>query len=365
MIFFTPTQISVVLRVPASGGEPSPATRLEPGQLGHLFPQMLPDDTHLLFAAIGPADVSGAYISRVDGSDVHRLLDESAVLGPGSRLLFVRESTLFAQAFDPTRFALTGKPFRVADGVAAPASTVLRPAVAASLDGPIVFRSGTLNGGRQLVWFARSGKEIGRPVSPNLASAANGEDPTLSPDGRTIALVRRTNATTDLWLADAERGVLTRFTFGQAMAPEWSPDGRRVVFASGRNGNLDLFEKSIAGGEEKPLLVTPPNVVTSDWSKDGRYLLFLQANQKTLLDIYALPMNSPGQPFPVVQSPFEDLNGQFTPDGTWLAYQTNESGRHEVYLRPLRSEAGRIQISTDGGTQPRWRGDGKAVRLGA
>jgi Tol biopolymer transport system component len=207
----------------------------------------------------------------------------------------------------------------------------------------------------------RSGKEIGRPVSPNLANAGTNEDPAISPDGRTIALVRRTNATADLWLAETERGGLTRFTLGQGSGPEWSPDSGRIVFASRRNGNLDLFEKSIRGGEEKPLLVTPPNVTTSDWSKDGRYLLFLQANQKTLLDIYALPMAPPGQPFPVVQSAFEDLSGQFTPDGAWLAYQTNESGRHEVYLRPFRSEAGRIQISTDGGTQPRWRGDGKEL----
>ena len=359
-IFFTPTQISTVQRVPATGGEPSPVTRLEPRQVGHLFPQMLSDGSHLLFWATGPANVSGSYVSRVDGSEVHRLLDESAVLGPGDHVLFIRESTLFAQAFDATRLTLTGKPMRFAEGMSAP-SGILRPAVAASPAGPIVFRAGALNSGRQLVWFDRSGRESGRPVSSNLANAGAGETPAISPDGRTIALTRLTNATTDLWLADAERGILTRFTLGGATGPVWDPDGRRVVFASTRNGNLDLFWKSIAGGEEKPLLVTPPNVVPSDWSKDGRVLLFLQANQKTLLDIYALPMAPPGQPFPVVQSPFEDLSGQLTPDGTWMAYQSNESGRHEIYLRPFRSEAGRIQISTDGGTQPRWRGDGKEL----
>jgi len=351
----------MVLRVPATGGEPAPVTKLEPGHLAHVFPQILGDSLHLLFTVAGSADVRGTYVSRIDGSDVHRLLSDGAMLGPGNHLLFVRESTLFAQAFDVTQLALTGKPLRVADSVAAPATISLRPAVAASADGPIVFRSGRLSSGRQLVWFDRSGKEVGRPASPNLANAGTSEDPALSPDGRTIALARRTNATTNLWLHDTERGTLTRFTPGQASGPVWSPDGRRVVFASTRNGNLDLFEKSTAGGEEKPLLVTPPNVVPSDWSKDGRVLLFLQANQKTLLDIYALPMDPPGAPFPVVQSPFEDLGGQLTPDGKWLAYQSNESGRHEIYLRPFRSEAGRLQVSTDGGTQPRWRGDGKEL----
>jgi Tol biopolymer transport system component len=169
---------------------------------------------------------------------------------------------------------------------------------------------------------------------------------------------------TDLWLLDLERhGVMNRLTF-DAGTDGWaliSRDGLALTFASTRNGRLDIFREAVGGGTAEPLLVTTQNKVPADWSPDGQILLYVTADPKTHLDISALPMGREAKPFPVVQSPYEDLNPQFSPDGQWIAYQSNESNRHEVYLRPFRGAGIPVPISISGGTQPRWRRDGKEL----
>jgi Tol biopolymer transport system component len=249
---------------------------------------------------------------------------------------------------------LTGHPAPLAEQVAA---------VSASRDGPIVYRAIPRAGLRQMVWIDRSGKEIGRVGNPD-GNVLQGGDLTLSPDGRYVALNRIVDGNSDIWLMDTERGVLSRFTFETAMnhALRWSPDGRHVVFNSNKSGVFDLYVKSATGaGSEELLLSTPQNKSASDWSPDGRFLLFRSVDPVTSHDLWALPLDGDRKPFPVVRTNFVEAFGQFSPDGKWVAYQSNESGRPEVYAQPFPGPGPKLQISTNDGAQMRWRRDGREL----
>jgi Tol biopolymer transport system component len=168
----------------------------------------------------------------------------------------------------------------------------------------------------------------------------------------------------DVWLIDVNRNVPSRFTFDSAFdsAPLWSPDGRQVVFRSSRKGVYDLFVKPANGtADEQPLLATPENKTPLDWSHDGRFLLYSTQNPKAASDVWALPMTGEQKAFPVLQSSFDEIGGQFSPDGRWLAYGSNESGRYEVYVRTFPEAGGKVQVSAMGGAQPRWGPDGKEL----
>ena len=161
---------------------------------------------------------------------------------------------------------------------------------------------------------------------------------------------------------------MSRLTLGgKESSPLWSRDGLHVVYTSNRNGVLDLFDASVDGGHDEPLLVTPEKKVPAAWSPDGRVLLYVNADsnqdldRNTHLDIWALPIGSREKPFPVVRSPYEDINPQFGPDGTWLVYQSSVSNRYEVYIRPYPDSGTPVPISTDGATQPRLRRDGREL----
>jgi Tol biopolymer transport system component len=246
-------------------------------------------------------------------------------------------------------------------GAAVPAPVAL----SASAAGSIVYRTGSIGGGqRHLTWFDRSGKEIG-----NVGEAdVNSQAPSLSPDGRHVALQRAVGGNSDIWLFENGRDVPHRFTFdaGIDAQPLWSPDGSRIVFASNRKGVFDLYQKLTTGtGSEELLLATPQSKNVSDWSADGRFLLFRSIDPKTGPDIWALPLDGNakqmGNPFPVVQTNFDEKDGQFSPDGKWIAYQSNETGRFEIYVQPFPSHGGKRQMTTNGGAQVRWRRDGKEL----
>jgi Tol biopolymer transport system component len=262
---------------------------------------------------------------------------------------------------------LTGDPVVIADPVGFTNSGFGGFSVSAS--GQVAYRAAGL---RQLKWFDRAGKAMEATLDPD---AANLWFPELSPDGERVALVRTVQDNGDIWLMDLVRRSMSRFTFDPAFetAPVWSPNGTRIVFASSRKGRFDLFVKPSNGGEAEDLLLeTPNNKYPQDWSKDGQFLLYSDTDPKTGRNLYALPIRGatatpmePGSATPqsiiIANTPFEELNGQFSPDGRWVAYETNESGRFEIVVQPFPVPKGKWQVSTGGGVQPRWRADGKEL----
>ena len=359
-ILFAATGTNPLLKIPAAGGEPVVVTRLETGQAGHVFPQFLPDGRHFIFFVRGGTG-QGVYAGSLDGGAPKRLAnaDAAAVVSPSGFLLFVRQTTLFAQAFDFQRLELSGNPFPVAEHAAFDI-TVDAPGFSASTS-TVAYRTSSIGRARQLTWLDRSGKILSTIGAPDSAGLTFVE---LSPDGKHVAVSRTVNDNTDVWLSDASRGVPTRFTFDAAADtyPAWSPDGNRVVFASTRRGPFNLYWKLSSGaGADELLLESDQGKVPTDWSADGHFLLFRSNDPQTGFDLWVLPLSGDKKPIPFVKTPFEERDGQFSPDGKWIAYQSNESGRFEINVQPFPGPGGKVQISANGGAQPRWNKNGSEV----
>jgi dipeptidyl aminopeptidase/acylaminoacyl peptidase len=287
------------------------------------------------------------------------------VYASSGHLLFVSQGTLYAQLFNPGGLALTGDPFSVAERLPVTSGiTVPRAPLSASAAGPVVYRSGPAVQ-RQFVWFDRSGKRIEEVAGPE--NLGTGGTSSLSPDGRRVAFMRETEeGNLDIWLLELGRNVLSRFTTDAAadLLPVWSPDGTRIVFSSNRKGGFELYEKAVDSdtGSERLFLTSAQVEFASDWSLDGRFLLYTSVDAKTNSDIWALPLDGKREPFPVVQTAnFNESFPRFSPDGRWIAYESNESGRSEIYIQPFRGPGARLVISTSGGAQARWRRDGKEL----
>jgi serine/threonine protein kinase len=356
---------SPIARVPAAGGEPVALSGL--AQQGSDFsPHFLPDGHRFLYYVRGGPDTRGVYVGQLDARlEARRLIDSDtgAVYASSGHVLFSRQDTLFAQQFNPIRLELTGNPFPVAEHAAGASFSGARSFAGASVSGAgsIAFRAGAAAARRQFVWFDRSGKVLGQAgesVSTGLSS------PSLSRDGQRVALYRNVNGNVDVWLLETKRGVFSRFTADPAddVMPVWSPSGDRIVFSSNRKGVHDLYQKSLTqGGSEELLLSTAERKNATDWSADGRFVLFNTQDSKRNGDIWALPLDGNGKPFPVVQTGAEEQNGQFSPDAHWIAYQSNESGRTEIYIQPFPGPGSKWPISTNGGSQVRWGRDGKEL----
>jgi Tol biopolymer transport system component len=361
VILFSPLTNGGLLRVPAAGGTPVAVTKTDASGDSHRWPQFLPDGRHFLFTkALGRTEEHGTYIASLEGGSPTRVLQDepAAVFAPPDRLLVVRQGTLMALRFDPSAGVVSGEPEPVARDVGID-TTIAHSTFAVSAAGVLAHRPG---GGqrRQLVWVNRAGQTVGEVGGPDDAVPAN---PELSPDGQRVALARNVQGNSDIWLRDP-RGVLSRFTFDASLdtTPVWSSDGRRLIFRSARNGAFGLFEKAADGAaDEQPILADLENKAPQSWSPDGRTLLFTVLNQKTGSDLWALPLEGDKKPFPVLQTAFDEMDAQFSPDGRWIAYESNQSGQSEIFVRPFPESRGQWQVSTAGGTQPRWRADGKEL----
>ena len=361
----------ILQRVSAAGGEPVPiSTRDESRQeTSHQAPYFLPDGRHYLYLAWSPQQANRAiYMGTLDSKDAVRLFASQSKVAYASEgyLLFHREGTLFAQPFDVKKVAFSGEPVRISDQVS---YDVLSGGAAfdVSQNGKLIYFAG---GGpaikRQFVWFDRSGKQLGTAGSPALYT--NNFD--LSPDGKQIAVAQQNpeNSRYDIWLIDVERNVPTRFTFDAALSPNgnvvWSPDGQAIAFASERKGNRDIFEKKIVTGAETPLLEMATDEWPEDWSSDGQYLAFginATGSVTGAGDFHVLPLFGDRKPIPMARTPFTEDEPRFSPDGKWVAFNSDDSGTQQVYLISRQPTDQKRQITTDGGVQPRWRRDGNEL----
>ncbi len=369
VIVFAPTaQGGGLMRVAATGGTPVAATELGPGHGSHRWPQFLPDGRRFLFfVGFGRLDTRGTYLGMLDDVLSTKVVEteSAAVFAPRAALLFVRQGVLLAQSFDPVRGMVSGVPTPVAQSVDAD-DGVARGAFATSATGVLALRAAAKQR-RQLVWFDRTGDVQATVGVPDENGLTN---PDLAPDGRRVAVHRTIEGEPDVWLIEIGRTVASRFTFSRSVSPLWHPDGRRLAFRHiNADGVFDLFEKQANGaGDEQPLLETTENKVALSWSPDGRVLLYATETAKTGADLWAVRFDlstssgpSRTAPFPVVQTAFDEAEGQFSPDGKWVAFQSNASGRMEIYLQPFPGPGARIPVSTAGGSQPRWRTDGKEL----
>jgi Tol biopolymer transport system component len=352
---------SPLFSVPAGGGPPTPTpgsalpTAREPG---HRFPQFLPDGRRFLYFVV---ESKGVFLGSLDGPERRRLFDSdaAAVLAPPAHVLFVRQGSLYAQRFDPVRAELTGEPSRLADGIAVDA--VGAAAVSASAEGTIAFRTGSANQARRFVWVDRGGKELGPLGDPDAANPGN---PALSHDGRYLAFTRSVAGNADVWLYDLDRALSSRVTTNPLpdITPVWSSDDAEIVFSRpAGTGLFGLFAHSRSTGAERQLSM-PGNLraFATDWSRDGRVMI-VRDNSRGNWDIWALQVGpGPSSPpaFAVAQSAFDERTAQLSPDGRWITYESNESGRFETYAQAFPGPGAKVPVSAGGGSQPRWRSDG-------
>ena len=372
VIVFAPDIFSPLYRVSAAGGEPAPLpldkSRRE--QV-HRFPYFLPDGRHFIYRAgrsggYARDEGNGIYVGSLDSSEYKLILpaDTYAVYASG-HLLFWRDGALMAQPFDVQRLELSGEAVPVAEQVQMNLSEV-RAVFSVSENGVLVFQSGSGAGAQyQLTWFDRDGKREARSGEP-----AFGASPHLSPDGQRVAamLFDVQVGSTDIWLHDSALTRKTRFTFNPAFDsnPVWSPDGRSLVFNSDRKARLkyDLYQKDASGARNEELLYESDEYKRpTSWSPDGRLIAYMSSDGPTGRgDIWVLPLAGERKPFPFLQTPqFDEQRARFSPDGHFVAYDSDESGRRQVYVTPFPGPGGKQQVSTDGGEDPVWRGDGREL----
>ena len=393
VILFSVNNATPIMRVAASGGTAQPATALEPSKEiqpgeaqtkeaepksnqikggrnagSHRHPWFLPDGRHFLYYVSGNGDMPVFVGSLDEPGKPGKLVAQahsSAVYAQG-HLLYLRESTLMAQPFDVTRLQTTGEASPVAENIPTFTNPSRMPGFAVSPGGLLVYATGAVGGQSQLVWKDRQGHAVGNLGGPtdSVGNIA------ISPDGKRVAVSRfATGNSGDLWIYDVARGIPTRFTFdpNADREPVWSPDGNTIFFQSNRNGQYEIFRKASNGtGTEELFLGGGGASNASSVSSDGKLLLFHQTSNKTASDIWTVPLSgAPGSAKPepklFLQTPFSEARGQFSPDGKWILYQSDESNQTQIYAAPFPGPGGKRQISAKGGINARWRHDGKEV----
>jgi Tol biopolymer transport system component/DNA-binding winged helix-turn-helix (wHTH) protein len=371
IIVFTPQLFDGMFRVPAGGGAPVKVTNGNAvGDPLHRWPTFLPDGKHFLFLAADfgeglPPERYGIFAASLAGAPPVRLLAANsnvAYAAPGY-LLFVRDGSLLAQRFDSEHLRLAGDPFAVANGVLYRSESA-RAVFSVSHTGELVYEAASGGNLTELAWYDRLGKHLAA-----LGPSGNYFGPRLSWDGLRVAfeIGDLQSTISQIWVSDARAWRPSRLTFEKKhhMSPIWAPDGKRMVFAQPANRvpHVDnLFEQSSEGSSNLELLDTPEvDSAPSDWSHDGRFVFFVKTNNKTNRDIWVLPMFGERKAYGFLRTEADENQGQLSPDGHWLAYSSNQSGKWEVYAVRFPNGSDQRQVSSGGGRQPRWRADGKEL----
>ncbi len=353
-------------KVSSTAGAPSQLTVLDTNlqEATHRWPSFMPDGNHFLYVihSVKPEN-SGIFMGSLDSSVKKRLLpDEYHVeYAPQGHLVFVRESTLMAQRFDAGKMITIGEPFPLAEKIYSESGAGVA-SFSVSASGILSYAATSGYGAQQFAWVDRQGKQLGAFGEVGISG-----DPWFSPDEKKIVFysIRLSVAPKpDIWTAEFAQGTFTRFTFDpdNEFEPIWSPDGSRIVFASNKKGSYDLYEKALSGsGEQRPLLESKEWKFPLDWTRDGRYLVYENDNQKTKADIWVLPLFGDRKPFPYLQTEFNETHADVSPDGKWMAYGSDETGRSEIYVQSFPVPGAKRQVSAAGGDQPRWRNDQKEL----
>ena len=335
-------------------------TTLNQGERSHRWPQFLPDGRTLLFTVTSPGNLAHIAAQRLDTGEQRVLIPGAsyAQYVPTGHLLYYRAGTVMAVPFDSDRLEVMGTPAPVLEGVMALGNNTGGGHYSFSSQGLLVYvpGSGLAEAGRKLVWVDRNGME--EPLGAPLRAYENSR---LSLDGRRVAFTIR-DANPDIWVYEIARQTLSRFTFdeGEDERPVWTPDGMWLTFSSERTDGRILFRKQAdGGGEEEPLVTLQEHAHGTSWSPDGRVLSFETSVSSN--DVWMLPSEGDRKPTRFLSAPFFEGSPRFSPDGRWIAYVSNESGRNEVYVQPYPGPGGKWQVSTEGGTEPVWARSGREL----
>ncbi len=364
-IVFAPNPGSGLYRIPAAGGEPEELTTLAEGEVTHRWPQVLPNGKGVLFTSHSRA--GGFDDATVEALDLEtgerRVLHKGGSYGryvSSGHLLFAQEGSVFAVRFDPERLETTGSPVPVLQEVRSNTATHGSSQFATSDNGTLAYVTGT--GGLpeyHMVFVDREGRS-----ELAVDDRRTFGEPRFSPDGNFLAVEIIDGTNRDAWVYDLRRGVPTRLTFEESGddAPVWSPDAEHLAFSSNRLGStLNIYRKRSDGsGDVERLTESTSTQFISSWSPDGKHLLFAQSNPETGNDLYVLPLED-GTPEVFLTTPFSETEAAFSPDGRWIAYQSNETGQAEIFVRPFPVRGGKWQLSVDGGQYPRWSRNGREL----
>jgi Tol biopolymer transport system component len=372
VIVFTPDAIGGLFRVLSSGGSPDEMTKPETTPVArkasssvlvnsHRWPVFLPDGNHFLYLAAnftGQLENNAIFLGSLDSKESRLLVStnaNAAYAEPGY-LLYLRDKTLVAQPFDRRRYVLSGEPHTLSDEVLY-FPGVDRAVFSVSSGEVLVTQTGKGGSISQLTWFDRIGKLAGTVGMPGTYGNVR-----LSPEGRRVAADQTDpdGRNIDVWVHELARGATTRLTFDPALdqTPVWSPDGRQILFASTRRVGFRLYLKNADGSgpeEEVADLGGGVQVHAWDWSRDGKNVLVRKGNELWYLSWPERVAK------PLLQAKWTVRNAQFSPDGRWMAYASNETGSMEIYVSPFPSVNGKWQVSSAGGQEPRWRQDGKEL----
>jgi eukaryotic-like serine/threonine-protein kinase len=367
-ILFTPSVNSSIYRVSSSGGPATPVTKRDSSQheASHRWPYFLPDGRHFLYLAGSPFTprehpTNSIVLGSLDSDQSKRLVRTHAgAIYASGQILFLRQYTLMAQPFDAKSLELTGDAVPVADSIEEDTSTA-RGMFSASASGLLTYAEGGGGADRQLVWFDRSGKQIG--AVPGTDAYA---DPRISPDGKKLAYYLDSSGF-ETWIYDITGGVKTQLTFGsasgeQSFYPVWSPDGRKITYTLYHNGKYALCQKSSDGSGTEEVLLGESDWLRfpTDWSSRGSVLTYFEGTENGWAT-WMLPLNGDRRPYLFHKSQFTEREPVFSPDGKWLAYSSNEAGEYRIYVVPFPEPGGKWQVSAGAGITPRWRRDGKEI----
>ena len=367
-IIFRPTNRAALLGVSESGGAPKPVSKLDTSQSenSHRGPQFLPDGRHFLFTSrCSERENNALYIGSLDSTDVTRVMSVqsrvSYVPGPSGdqgTLLFYRDGPLLAQTFDPNSARLTGEPIPVFDKISYVAASI-QAGFRASDDGRVIIVEQAGANDTRLAWFNRDGTEAGA-----IAPVGDYSQPRISPLGDRVAFTRPDDqgGNRDVWFAELARGITVRVTRNVAndWYPVWAPDGKRLLFGSDREGGPALpayLKEALDVSSQDVRIRNFTSAPPMDWSRNGLWI-----SSSNDADIWVKRADSDDKPIPFLASPFREASGRFSPDGKWIAYVSNESGRDEVFVRPFTGKPataeGKLQLSNSGGDFPVWRTNG-------